>query len=476
MAARTTLNAKNLEALGSPRLAELILELVEGDAAAKRRARVELFAAVGPNEAAKFISKRLAAIRGAKSALSVDQDINLGKELEGYRRMASERISHQFPEIGLELILQLLDLLPFVLSRQSHWPGYSDGVFQAAALDLRDIAIAAETNQKTLAEHALRIILDDFGQNFRLLAVTLGPALGKSGLEHLKARLKTIKEEEAKKICRYKFRKSRFKQQIAVGLRGIAFFQQDVDAFIRHFSKHDLALPEIAAALAEHLIESNRAEDALKLLDAIDRKLEPINLAYSGRSHIKIRALDKLGRQKEAQDERLATYRKTFSSRILREYLKHLPDFEDIEAEERELDFAMKSNRPLAAFRLLLEWPDFDRAAKLVFRTQIEDVPALKEVSAHLLAELEPRHPLAVTVIYRCAIAENLSWGGRGRVKLAAKLLLDCARLAPFVEDFEDYGSHDEYLDNLRSVRSTRSKLWRAEFWRTYEEMQLAQT
>ena len=38
MAARTTLNAKNLEALGSPRLAELILELVEGDAAAKRRA------------------------------------------------------------------------------------------------------------------------------------------------------------------------------------------------------------------------------------------------------------------------------------------------------------------------------------------------------------------------------------------------------------------------------------------------------
>ena len=475
MAARTTLNTKNLEALGSPRLAELVLELVEGDAAAKRRARAELFVAVGPNEAAKFISKRLAAIRGAKSDLDKDQDIILGKELEGYRRMISERIGVQYPEIGLELVLQLLDLAPFVHFRQNHWYGSAEQVFQAAVQDLRDIAIAAETDHESLADHALRIILDDSAQNFRLLAVTLGPALGKDGLEHLKTRLKTIKEEDAEKICRYKFRNYIFKQQIAVGLRGIAFFQLDVDAFIRHFSKHDHALPEIAAALANHLIEADRAKDALKLLDAIDRKLDPVNFTCNGRSEIKIRALDKLGRQKEAQDERLAIYRETFSSRILREYLKRLPDFEDIEAEERELDFAMSSNRTYSAFRLMLEWPDFDRAAKLVFRTQSEDVANLIEVPDHLLGDLELRHPLAVTIIYRCAIAENLALGGQGRVKLAAKLLLDCARLAPSVEDFEDYGNHDEYLDDLGSVRSSRSKLWRAEFWRVYENMRFAE-
>ncbi|WP_176559504.1 DUF6880 family protein, partial [Rubellimicrobium roseum] len=42
MAAKTTLNAKNLEALGAPRLAELLIELSTGDAAAKRRLRLEL--------------------------------------------------------------------------------------------------------------------------------------------------------------------------------------------------------------------------------------------------------------------------------------------------------------------------------------------------------------------------------------------------------------------------------------------------
>lgn len=476
MAAKTTLNAKNLEGLGAPRLSELVLELAEGNAAAKRRARAELCLAAGPNEAAKFISTRLAAIRGDKSDLDRDQDNILAKELEGYRRMISERIGVQFPEIGLELILQLIDLAPFVNYRQNHWHGSADQVFQAAAQDLRDIAIEAKTGHETLADHALRIILDDSGQNFPLLAVTLGPALGKGGLEHLKARLKTIKEKEAENICRYEFRKYMFKQQIAVGLRGIAFFQQDVGAFIRHFSKQDHALPEIAAELAERLIKADRAKDALKLLDAIDRKLDPVDFAHSARNEIKIRALDKLDRQEEAQEERLAIYRETFSARILREYLKRLPDFEDIEAEERELDFAMNSNRPLSAFRLLLEWPDYDRAAKLVLSPEIEDVAFLNDVPDHLLAEFELRHPLAATLIYRCAIAESLMRGGQGGVKLAAKLLLNCARLAPLIEDFDEYDSHDEYLNDLRSVRSTRSKLWRAKFWRIFDEMRVAET
>ena len=476
MAAKTTLNAKNLEGLGAPRLSELVLELAEGNAAAKRRARAELCLAAGPNEAAKFISKRLAAIRGVESDLDRDQDIILGKELEGYRRMISERIGVQFPEIGLELVLQLIDLAPFVSYRQNHWDGLSEKVFQAAAHDLRDIAIAAETDHKALADHALRIILDDSGQNFRLLAVTLGPALGKGGLERLKTRLKTIKEKEAEKICGYTFREYLFKQQIAAGLRGIAFFQRDVAAFIRHFSKHDHALPEIVAELAERLIEADRAKDALKLLDAINQKLDPVDFAHSARSEIKIRALDKLGRQKEAQDERLAIYREIFSARMLREYLKRLPEFEDIEAEERELDFAMNSNRPLSAFRLLLEWPDYDRAAKLVLSPEIEDVAFLNDVPDHLLAEFELRHPLAATLIYRCAIAEKLMRGGQGGVQVAAKLLLNCDRLAPLIEDFDEYDSHDEYLNDLRSLRSTRSKLWRAKFWRIFDEMRVAET
>ena len=41
VASKTTLNAKNLEALGAPRLAELLIELSTGDATASRLERRE---------------------------------------------------------------------------------------------------------------------------------------------------------------------------------------------------------------------------------------------------------------------------------------------------------------------------------------------------------------------------------------------------------------------------------------------------
>jgi hypothetical protein len=42
MASKKTLNARNLEALGARRLAVLLIEIGTGDAAAKRRLRLEL--------------------------------------------------------------------------------------------------------------------------------------------------------------------------------------------------------------------------------------------------------------------------------------------------------------------------------------------------------------------------------------------------------------------------------------------------
>ena len=44
MASKLTLNAKNLEALGAGRLAELLLELSNGNGAAKRQLRLALAA------------------------------------------------------------------------------------------------------------------------------------------------------------------------------------------------------------------------------------------------------------------------------------------------------------------------------------------------------------------------------------------------------------------------------------------------
>jgi hypothetical protein len=62
---KKTLNKANLEGLGGPpKLAELVMELVQGSAALQRRARMELSAALDPKEVTADLRKRFASLRG----------------------------------------------------------------------------------------------------------------------------------------------------------------------------------------------------------------------------------------------------------------------------------------------------------------------------------------------------------------------------------------------------------------------------
>ena len=67
MPAKQTLNAKNLEALGAQRLAELLIEVSTANSAVKRRLRLELAGAQSPGEVANQVRKRLMAIARSRS-------------------------------------------------------------------------------------------------------------------------------------------------------------------------------------------------------------------------------------------------------------------------------------------------------------------------------------------------------------------------------------------------------------------------
>lgn len=59
MTSKTTLNAKNLEALSAARLAELLIEISTGNAHHKRRLRMELVGNSSSVELAREVCKRL---------------------------------------------------------------------------------------------------------------------------------------------------------------------------------------------------------------------------------------------------------------------------------------------------------------------------------------------------------------------------------------------------------------------------------
>lgn len=54
-AAKTAINVQNLEALGTTRLAELLVEISAGNAATRRRLRLELAAEKSPGDVAKEV-------------------------------------------------------------------------------------------------------------------------------------------------------------------------------------------------------------------------------------------------------------------------------------------------------------------------------------------------------------------------------------------------------------------------------------
>lgn len=93
MASKTTLDAKNLEALSAERLAQLLIEVSTGNAAAKRKLRLALANAQSPGEAAREITKRLTSIARARSLITWKNRKALVTDLETQRRAIVEQIS-----------------------------------------------------------------------------------------------------------------------------------------------------------------------------------------------------------------------------------------------------------------------------------------------------------------------------------------------------------------------------------------------
>jgi len=85
------LTSKALEALGTERLAELLLELAQEDAATRRRLRYALAQTGGTDELAREVRKRLAAMRRARSF------VDLRRAGQRDRRLARLRVPRGLP-------------------------------------------------------------------------------------------------------------------------------------------------------------------------------------------------------------------------------------------------------------------------------------------------------------------------------------------------------------------------------------------
>lgn len=291
MAAKTTLNAKNLEALGAPRLAELLIEISTGSAANKRRLRMELAGNHSSAEIAREVRKRLASIARSRTVINWRKVKAFTADLETQRKTIADTVAPDDPKEALELVWQFLALADPIFERSDDGSGSIIQSFHQACADAGVIAKSAGVEKDVLADKIFAAVQNnDYGQYDPLIAA-MAPALGRDGLDRLKDLLvQWSKEPEDKvapgdrQIIGWSSQGPIYEDQIygnhreltvRIALQDIADAQDDVDAYIAQQPEKSRKMPLVATDIARRLLFAGRTAEALETLDAVDSKATP---------------------------------------------------------------------------------------------------------------------------------------------------------------------------------------------------------
>ncbi|MEP7455027.1 DUF6880 family protein [Phyllobacterium sp. SB3] len=466
MASKTTLNAKNLEALGTERLAALLIEISTGSATSKRRLRIELAGLQSNDEVIREVTKRLAAIDRSRSKIGWRQVRTLKKDLETQWRTITEIIAPNDPNEALEVMWRFMDIAGSVLARTNDTNGTLLSVFSSACTDFGAIALKATPDPTVLAKRAFSALHNnEYGQYDGLIAALAAP-LQQQGMDQLKAlliaNLKTLKIAFADNSRRVSYadglEQRKQESEIRKFLRQIADAQGDVDAFIETHDD-DGSRPLIAVEIASRLLATGRSREALDSLKrASQATSEPMPYEWQA---IYADTLEKLDRKDEAQSLRWQWFEQSFHEEHLRAFLKRLPDFDDMEAEEKALSHVAAYPDAHQALRFLLTWPHLEKAARLVISRETDLSGDDYELLSLAADTLRNSFPVAATIALRKMIDFTLGWSRAARYRHAARQLNELETISANITDYGSIETHHAYAAKLKTRYQTKSKFWK---------------
>ncbi|WP_342069791.1 DUF6880 family protein [Yoonia algicola] len=469
---KKTLNKTNLEALGADRLAALLIEVSTGSADIKRRLRLELSHNLGVSELAHEVRKRLLSLRKATSYVGWRKRKALIKDLDTQATMIVDQIATDNPTIAFDLLWQFIEIAPSIYERVDDSNGDVGEVFQAARARFAGIAQGALLDPVALADRVWTAIQDNGYGEWDGIITLLAPALGASGLARLTANVEAYAaapEPEAATdhdaiVFLRQLRggadyaaehKARFVKSC---LQDIAEAVGDTAAYIAQFSDTDLERKDTSAEVALLLLSENRAQDALDLLLAADQTENTFGQTAWDDAYIA--TLIALGRVDDAQSHRWDCFIATLSMQHLRDYLRLLPDFEDVEAEDKAKTHVRAYPDVSTALTFCLEWPDLLTAAQVIEARADELNGDLYGLLTPAAEALRLRHPLAAVLLWRAMIDYALSQGRATRYGHAADHLSDCAALDAEITDYGTFPTHARYLHTLQTRHDRKTSFW----------------
>ncbi len=470
-----TLNAANLESLGAPRLAKLLIEISTGNAAAKRHLRLALAGNAGAPEAAREIAKRLASIARAKTFIDYPKIKPLAADLDSQRAAILTHVAPTTPREAFDLLWQFVDCAQSVLARTDDGTGRLAAIFHEAVRDLAPLAQSAKLPPNDLARRAFNALRHDHYDAWDTLIPHLAPHLGAKGLAQLKQLTESWQSEPAPVLPEHEKRvvawssvsgkiyaddleTRRRRRKATFILKQIADALGDVESYIAQIDPSTRKMPAIAAGIAQRLLQAGHPQKAWTALEAVEPEHRRRNALEWDEAHAA--TLEALGRASEAQTFRWQRFIETLNPDHLRAHLRKLPDFEDFDAEQTALSHALTHPNVHQALHFLINWPDLARANQLINTRTAELNGDLYDLLTPAADVLDHKYPLAATILRRAMIDFTLDHARPTRYKHAARHLHACANLAPRITDFGTTPNHAAYEKALRTSHGRKTAFW----------------
>ena len=444
----------SLAALGAEPLAELLLAASRGDTGLKRMLTLAL--ASNAQDMAEEVDKQVQRLRTVKGRLTAPKAVALARELTRLLDSVEGRLGAADPVAAVLRLLDLLSLAPDVLARRTGEgrpvvEAFASVAGRVAALTLK----ASPASRLELVDPLRRAFLDASADFAEPLLTAAAGALGPEARAALHAGL----DEELKSLeagPRRSAGTGARALRLSAALAQLADAAGDADAFTAAQERRAPALRD-HVGVASRLLDAGRASEALAALDAAPAGAARSSPAFGD---MRIRLLEALGRREEAQAARWALFGSTLSVEVLRAHLKRLPDFDDVEREEAALRLAEQHADTSAVLAFLTAWPDLRRAGAQV-RARQGRLDGSDEGLVRQAEALAHRDPLAATLLFRARISSLLATKRAGVYAAAGRHVLDCAALAPNIENWEGRPDHDAYVARLRQAHPRKGALWR---------------
>ncbi|MGQ3067743.1 MAG: DUF6880 family protein [Brevundimonas sp.] len=445
---KKTVSEANLATLGAERLAALLIEFATGDAALKRRLRMELSAEVGPGDLALELDKRLVSLAESRAKVSWRKRPGLLTELRAIKRVILERLAPLDTRLALDRLVAWFDLYVPLRSRVSDPKGEMTLMFDEASADLAVLASGAgvDVAGPVLGE-ALSTRLSEWASWVGRGAGDLSPELARRLLHDLTAG------------------RPRPTGRAALLVRKLADRSGDLDAWLTAVPDDDRAKPEVGSEIARRLATAGRPDEARAALEAA-RPVAPTS-RWSRKDvtpepppepwlRAEIAVLLAEGRKDDADEARWRLFANTLSPELIREIVAGLADFDDVEALDRAFGVAAGHPDVMRGLGFLMNWPALREAAALVLsrrdelRGAVEDVPLWS-------GRLAARYPEAALLLVR-ARARALARLGNGMDDELRAVLSEAEGLAANA-DLEP--SHAVFAGEIDGLISRKRPVWR---------------